>query len=130
MTSLPGLPSLQVSCILEREETEGDRPHEPCPAETFRRVDHEAAPHVPDAWQKFVGSYGPDFIPLVVSVKHGHLYAMTENMADYRLTPINRTVFRMPPGLYEDEQLVFQLSPDGSVHGVVLAGMVLHRTNP
>ena len=55
---------------------------------------------------------------------------MTENMADYRLTPLNRTVFKMPPGLYEDEQLVFQPGPDGTVYSAVLAGMVLRRTEP
>ncbi|MBN2475280.1 MAG: serine hydrolase [Pirellulales bacterium] len=98
--------------------------------QTFRRVDPQAVPPVPDAWREFLGSYGPDFIPLVVSIKHGHLYAMTENMVDYRLTPLNRTVFKMPPGMYEDEQLVFQVGPDGSVHGTVLAGMILRRTDP
>ena len=95
--------------------------------QTFRRVDPDAVPEVPDAWQQFLGSYGPEFIPLVVSVKHGHLYAMTENLADYRLTPLCRTVFKMPPGMYVDEQLVFQPGPDGRVHSVVLAGMVLPR---
>ena len=39
---------------------------------------------------------GRSFIPLVVSIRHGHLYAMTENLADYRLTPVNRNVFAMP----------------------------------
>ena len=40
---------------------------------------------IPAAWNDFLGCYGPEFIPLVVSVKHGHLYAMTENMLDYSL---------------------------------------------
>ena len=82
---------------------------------------------VPKAWTRFLGSYGPEFIPLIVSVKHGHLYAMTENMVDYRLTPLNRTVFKMPPGMYVDEQLVFQVGPDGEVHSVILANMTLPR---
>jgi len=94
----------------------------------FRRVDAAAVPKPPGDWHKLLGSYGPDFIPLVVTLRHGHLYAMTENMADYRLVPVNRAVFRFPVGLYEDEHLVFQLGPDGRVHGVILANMELARS--
>ena len=46
------------------------------------------------------------------------------NLADYRLTPLCRGVFKLPPGMYADEELVFQPGPDGRVHSVVLAGMV------
>jgi serine beta-lactamase-like protein LACTB len=93
----------------------------------FRRVDPKAVPDVPAAWRAFPGSYGPDFIPLIVSVKHGHLYAMTENEFDNRLAPLNRYVFKMPPGLYTDEQLVFQADARGQVHSAVLANMTLKR---
>jgi CubicO group peptidase (beta-lactamase class C family) len=96
----------------------------------FRRVDRGATGQVPDQWQGYLGSYGPEFIPLVISVKHGHLYAMTENVVDYRLTPLCRNVFKMPPGMYVDEQLVFQAGPDGKVHSAILANMVLHRRSP
>ena len=61
----------------------------------------------PEAWRGFLGSYGPDFIPLVVHEKFGHLYATTENMVDYRLTPVNRHVFQLPPGMYVEEEAVF-----------------------
>lgn len=93
----------------------------------FNRVDPEKIAKIPRAWKQFLGSYGPEFIPLVVSVKHGHLYAMTENMVDYRLTPLNRTVFEMPPGMYLGEQLVFQVDRDGSARSAVLANMTLNR---
>jgi len=96
-------------------------------SQKFTRVDSSKVVEVPEAWAQFLGSYGPEFIPLVVTMKHGHLYAMTENMVDYRLTPLNRTVFKMPPGMYVDEQLVFQLGPDGTVHSVILANMTLPR---
>jgi CubicO group peptidase (beta-lactamase class C family) len=95
--------------------------------QTFERVDAQAAAEIPAAWQKYLGSYGPKFIPLIVSARHGHLYAMTENMLDYRLTPLNRTVFNMPPGLYTDEQLVFLLDRSGRVPGAILANMTLKR---
>lgn len=98
--------------------------------QTFARVNPEAIPQIPDAWKRLLGSYGPEFIPLIVSLRHGRLYAMTENMVDYRLTPLNRTVFAMPAGMYVDEHLVFQAGPDGKVHSAVLANMVLRRTNP
>jgi CubicO group peptidase (beta-lactamase class C family) len=78
-------------------------------------------------WKSYVGSYGPSFIPLVVSVRNGHLYAMTENLCDYRLTPVNRNVFAMPAGLYADEHLVFLTDLNGKVLGVNLANMVLPR---
>jgi serine beta-lactamase-like protein LACTB len=96
-------------------------------SQKFRRVDPRAAREIPEEWRKFLGSYGPAFIPLIISVKHGHLYAMTENEFDYRLTPLNRYVFKMPPGLYTDEQLVFQVGKDGKAHSAVLANMTLPR---
>ncbi|MBI2946299.1 MAG: beta-lactamase family protein [Verrucomicrobia bacterium] len=95
--------------------------------QNFRRVDPKSGQEMPPAWKKFLGSYGPSFIPLIVSARHGHLYAMTENEFDYRLTPLNQTVFKMPPGLYIDEQLVFQLDANGKVHSAVLANMTLRR---
>ncbi len=93
----------------------------------FTRVDPEKITKIPRAWKRFLGSYGPEFIPLVISVKHGHLYAMTENMVDYRLTPLNQTVFKMPPGMYLGEQLVFQLRNKGPARSAVLANMTLKR---
>jgi CubicO group peptidase (beta-lactamase class C family) len=82
---------------------------------------------IPAAWHEYLGSYGPEFISLVISKRHGHLYAMTENMIDYRLTPLNTTVFRMPEGLYADEQLVFQVNETGQVYAATLANMTLER---
>jgi CubicO group peptidase (beta-lactamase class C family) len=92
----------------------------------FERVP-PAPPSLPRAWQAYLGVYGPDIIPLVVSARHGHLYAMTENMVDYRLTPVNRHVFAMPPGLYADEYLVFLVDRNERPHGVNLANMILKR---
>jgi hypothetical protein len=91
----------------------------------FTRV--TAAPSGQGSWKALVGSYGPEFIPLIISVKNGHLYAMTENEFDYRLLPVNEYVFRMPPGLYMDEQLVFQADRKGKVHTAVLANVPLRR---
>jgi hypothetical protein len=93
----------------------------------FRRVDPAAVRDIPPEWRNFLGRYGPAFIPLIVTVKHGHLYAMTENEFDNRLWPLNRTVFRMPPGLYAGEHLVFQVDARGRVHTAVLANMPLRR---
>ncbi|MFZ1932625.1 MAG: serine hydrolase [Thermoguttaceae bacterium] len=93
----------------------------------FARVDPAAAAEIPAAWNDFLGCYGPKFIPLVISVKHGHLYAMTENMFDYRLTPLNRTSFHLPTGMYLGEQLVFNRGADGRVYAATLANMVLKR---
>lgn len=98
--------------------------------QTYCRVNADAVTEIPAPWQRFLGSYGPDFIPLVISARHGHLYAMTENMVDYRLTPLNRTVFKMCPGMYENEELVFQVGPLGRVQSAMLAGMRLPRTSP
>jgi hypothetical protein len=93
----------------------------------FTKVPAETEAAIPRMWQSYLGSYGPDFIPLVVSARHGHLYAMTENMLDYRLTPVNQTVFAMPEGLYADEYLVFQRDEHGVVHAANLANMELKR---
>lgn len=95
--------------------------------QTFLRVTNNS--RIARAWRDFLGNYGPDFIPLIVSERHGHLYAMTENMYDYRLTPLTETVFKMPPGLYTDEHLVFQRSERGKVHTAVLANMPLRRSS-
>ena len=93
----------------------------------FRRASQPANASIPPEWKKFLGVYGPAFIPLIVSARHGHLYAMVENEYDNRLTPLNRTVFKMPPGMYVDEQLVFQPDARGKVHTAVLANMPLAR---
>jgi CubicO group peptidase (beta-lactamase class C family) len=93
----------------------------------FQRIHPQKTPLAPVSWQSLVGAYGPAFIPLIISVKHGHLYAMTENEFDYRLSPINGSVFQMPPGLYEGEQIVFQSDRSGKVHTAVLANMPLRR---
>lgn len=84
-------------------------------------------PEIPGEWRSYLGCYGPGFIPLVLSWRHGHLYAMTENMADYRLTPLNRHVFAFPPGLYADEYLVFHTDRRGKAQRVELANMILER---
>lgn len=93
----------------------------------FERVAKETPATAP-AWQGLCGSYGPRFIPLVVSIRHGHLYATVENEYDYRLTPVDRFTFKLPPGMYSDEQVVFQTSPEGVVLGAVMANMYLPKT--
>ena len=94
--------------------------------QTFQRV--AALPRsIPTPWRGCLGSYGPCFIPLVISERNGNLYAMTENMVDYRLTPVNRHVFAFPPGLYADEHLVFLGNGRGRPRYVSLANMVLKR---
>jgi hypothetical protein len=62
-----------------------------------------------------------------VSEPHGHLYAKTENMVDYRLTPMNRNVCALPPGMYADEQVGFLTDAHGRPHCVNFANMLLRR---
>ncbi len=95
--------------------------------QNFARVDPAVVKEIPKAWHDYLGAYGPKFIPLVVSARHGHLYAMTENMFDYRLTPLNRTCFHLPTGMYLGEQLVFERGENGRVHSALLANMTLKR---
>ncbi len=82
---------------------------------------------LPDGWRKYCGVYGPDFIPIIVHEKFGHLYATTENMVDYRLTPVNRHVFALPAGMYTDEFAVFLCGKDGQPHSVDFASMTFER---
>ncbi len=102
----------------------------------FRALDQDftkvttTPPALPTAWHGYLGSYGPAFIPLVISVHHGHLYAMTENMVDYRLTPVNATVFKMPEGLYADEHVVFERDAANHIYAATLANMTLRRRSP
>jgi hypothetical protein len=94
--------------------------------QSYTRVPPERRP-LPEAWRKLLGSYGPSFIPLVISERHGHLYAMTENMVDYRLTPVNQYVFELPPGMYVNEHIVFFPGRNGKPTSLSLAGMLLKR---
>ena len=55
------------------------------------------------------------------------MYASVENEYEYRLTPINRVTFALPPGMYSDEQIVVQADEAGNVAGVVMANMFLPR---
>lgn len=84
-------------------------------------------PAAPAEWKALAGSYGPSFIPLVIHEKHGRLYATTENMSDYRLTPVNRHLFALPPGLYLKEHLMVIPGPDGKPAAIELASMILPR---
>jgi len=84
-------------------------------------------PPLPPEWRAFRGSYGPDFIPLIVSERRGQLYAMTENMYDYCLTPLNRNVAGLPAGMYADEQAVFITEAGGRPRAVNFANMILAR---
>ena len=38
--------------------------------QTFRRTEAKVATPIPKSWEKFLGSYGPDFIPLILSARH------------------------------------------------------------
>ena len=90
----------------------------------FKKAGKDAAP---PAYKDLVGSYGPRFIPLIVTVRNGNLYAMTENYLDYKLTPITGNVFKMPTGMYSDEYLVFERDGRGKVTRAVLANIPLPR---
>lgn len=92
----------------------------------YRRV----APHpppLPAEWRGLTGTYGPAIIPVIIHERHGHLYAMTENMVDYRLTPVNRHAWALPAGMYVDEQIVFLPGPDGRIDRIDFANMILRR---
>jgi CubicO group peptidase (beta-lactamase class C family) len=91
----------------------------------FTRVPEKR--QVPTAWKKLMGSYGPGLIPLVVHEKHGRLYATTENMVDYRLTPVNPHVFAFPIGMYLKEHAVFITDEAGNATAVEMATMRLER---
>jgi hypothetical protein len=95
-------------------------------AQRFERVP-ASPPPLPKEWRSCLGSYGPKFIPLIITERHGHLYAMTENMVDYRLTPVNRNVCLLPPGMYVDEQVVFLTGKNGRVHSINFANMIFPR---
>ncbi len=93
----------------------------------FMRVDPASAPRTPSFWKNLVGRYGKPFIPLVISERHGQLWATVENEYDYKLTPVSRLVYNLPPGMYADEQIVFQLDAAGKVLGLVMANQPLPR---
>jgi hypothetical protein len=95
--------------------------------QTFHPVAPDADTHAPPGWQRLVGSYGLRFIPLIISVRHGSVYASVENEYEYRLTPVNRVAFALPPGMYSDEQIVFQEDAAGNVTGLMMANMYLPR---
>lgn len=92
----------------------------------FVRVRKNPTP-LPEEWRSVLGSYGLDFIPIIITERHGHLYAMTENMVDYRLTPLNRHVCTLPPGMYVDEEVVFLPGDDGAIRSIDYANMIFKR---
>lgn len=95
----------------------------------FQRISAKHS-EVPQAWRPFLGSYGPRYIPLVIHEKWGHLYATTENMVDYRLTPASQNTFNFPPGMYDDEQITFLPDKSGAIQSVRFASMLLRRPVP
>lgn len=95
--------------------------------QTFTRIDPAKTKPIPDAWQRYLGTYGKDYIPVIVTQRHGRLYAMTENMYDYALTPLNRHVFKLPPGMYFDEELIFHVDANGKVLGMNYSNVDMRR---
>lgn len=95
----------------------------------FNRIAQKRA-GIPDAWRRYVGSYGPRFVPIIIHEKFGRLYATTENMVDYRMMPVNRHAFLLPPGMYDDEHAVFLTDNDGHAHSLNFCNMILPRTAP
>lgn len=95
-------------------------------AQHFKRAPKNPVP-LPREWRAVLGSFGPKFIPVVIHERYGHLYATTENMVDYRLTPVNRNVCLLPPGMYADEQVVFLSNSQGHVNGINFANMNFQR---
>ncbi len=95
-------------------------------AQHFKRVPKNPPP-LPREWRAVLGSFGPKFIPVVIHERYGHLYATTENMVDYRLTPVNRNACLLPPGMYVDEQVVFLSNRQGHVNEINFANMNFHR---
>ena len=92
----------------------------------YTRVSDNPTP-LHSEWRAMLGSYGLDFIPVIITERHGRLYAMTENMVDYRLTPVNRYVCALPPGMYIDEEVVFLPDTSGAIHAIDYANMIFHR---
>ncbi len=92
----------------------------------FIRVPKNPTP-LPKEWRSVLGSYGLDFVPIAITERDGHLYAMTENMVDYRLTPVNRNVCSLPPGMYVDEEVVFLPDDDGTIRFIDFANMIFKR---
>jgi CubicO group peptidase (beta-lactamase class C family) len=93
----------------------------------FTRVDPMAIQPIPPSWSEFTGVYGPDYIPLVISIRHGHLYASIENEYDYRLIPVSRNALLCPPGMYNEEPLLFLTDSAGKIEGASIANMYLKR---
>ncbi len=52
---------------------------------------------------------------------------MTENMVDYRLRPRSRQVWSLPPGMYVDEEVVFQIDDRGRADKINFANMIFDR---
>ncbi|WP_035614322.1 serine hydrolase domain-containing protein [Haloferula sp. BvORR071] len=113
-----------LSVAVERDE-KGEVKTLVAGAQRFTRVLEKR--EVPKEWKALTGGYGPGLIPFVVHAKHGRLYATTENMVDYRLTPVNRHVFALPEGMYFKEHAVFLADESGKVSAVEFANMRLER---
>ena len=94
---------------------------------TFHRVQDPSAKVEHPLWENLLGSYGKDFIPIVISSRYGHLYAMTENMVDYRLTPINQHALALPPGMYVNEQLIILPDEAGKVPRIDFCNVIFDR---
>ena len=96
--------------------------------QNYQRIPRKAR-ELPSIWQELQGTYGHEFIPIIVSERHGHLYAMTENMVDYRLRPESRQVWSLPPGMYVDEEVVFQIDDMGRAFRMNFANMIFDRVD-
>ena len=99
----------------------------------FERFDPTTAPRAPERWSDFVGSYGPEYLPVRIRILEGRLVAECETF-EYEPEPERPLregedpVFLFPRGtMYEDELLSFRRGNDGKVTGLKLGTIEMPR---
>lgn len=96
--------------------------------ETLQRVKLGKPTPAPDRWRGLIGEYGWDFNTLYILERDGRLEALIEWFFRYPLEEVSPGVFRFPDfGLYDGEQVVFELGANGRATAVTASGVTFPR---
>jgi CubicO group peptidase (beta-lactamase class C family)/D-alanyl-D-alanine dipeptidase len=96
--------------------------------DTLKRVQLGKPAPAPDEWRGLIGEYGWDYNTLYILERDGKLEALIEWFFRYPLEEVSRGVYKFPNwGLYDGEQVVFDLDANGRAKAVTASGVTFPR---
>jgi len=96
--------------------------------DSLKRVQPGIPAPAPEKYRGLIGEYGWDYNTLYILERDGKLEALIEWFFRYPLEEVSKGVYKFPNwGLYDGEQVVFDLDADGRAKAVKASGVTFPR---